>query len=190
MTYSKNILKAHGLLSTDDLINGCDWYLDAKQFCTTISEKYSIDFLKVAGIVSALSPACNWEQNKKDAESFIMHLKYLSDYIPVVCTYGNNAYKSEIIFNSNGNKNDIATILLGKSGYKTKSFFLNMIGEFNEVTIDRHILKAVNFKEKCLTKKRYYSLVTEFKKVAEKVRISPMDLQAAIWVNYKRLNTI
>ena len=190
MSYGHTISRLVKKLNDSDIINGLSWYPIAREKSLEISEKLGVDFLKTAGVISALSPAVRWEINLKDAENLLFYLVNDLDHIPTVSTYGNNVLKAIKIFESDGKKETISNILLGKSGFKTKNFFLNIIGEPQAVTIDRHILSALNFKEKSLTKKRYYNLEKAFQRIANNKNYNPMDLQAAIWVYYKRVNNI
>lgn len=177
-------------LNHSDIADGLAWYKTAHNEAHRIAQAWGVDFLKVCGIISALSPSVAWNTNLKDAEKMIAHLVYKQPP-PVVSTYGPNMFKAIDIFDSEGDRETIEKILLGVAGWKTHSFFLNISGlDENSVTVDRHVLKAIGFSEKSLTKNRYYDIVGKFKRKAKKMKVAPMDLQAMVWVNYKRLNNI
>lgn len=178
----KNIKLIYKNTTIGEKINGENWYFEARQFAAKVSNDHKVDFLKVCGVISALSPSVQWDVNKFQAENLILHMIY--GQRSICSTYANNVLKAEQIFRSDGTKKAIEKILLGKVGFKTLAFFRNISDEnSNDVTIDRHILTAIGFDKPSLTRKRYYEIEGKFKRTAKGLGITPYMLQAIIWIN-------
>src|SRR5690348_11108139 len=107
--------------------SGKDWYRQGHSWACAVAEKYSL--VTVCGIISALSPATNWEQNKRDTINLIKGTKGYK------CgTYGGNVAKARQILKTGIPK------FSRKTGAKTYNFFHNLLEPDNSafVTIDRH----------------------------------------------------
>jgi hypothetical protein len=169
-------------------MHGITWYVDATNECARISDTYSVDFLKVCGMMSALSPGVSWEVNIKDCESLVACLVNGLER-PTLSTYPNNISKAVDIFNSDGSHDTVFAMFDKKnSGWKTKSFYLNMSGRsLSAVTVDRHILSAMGYTDN-LNKSVYHAIERKFQRKARQLKINACDLQAVVWVNYKRIS--
>jgi len=180
--------------SDTEKIEGGNWYKEANTYAHHLSDLFGIDSpCKVAGIISALSPAVNWERNKVDAHNFIALAINDDAMSGNYGTYKNNVWKALEIFNlDRATKSNVGTILRGKTGYKTESFFYNIYDlDSQEVTIDRHAIKGANNVYEggsvALTEKRYRDSEKAYQKVAKKYNLKPYQVQAIVWVTYRRL---
>lgn len=180
--------------SDTEKIQGGNWYREANTYAHHLSELFGIDSpCKVAGIISALSPATNWERNKVDAHNFIALAINDDAMSGKYGTYKNNVWKALEIFNlDRATKSNVGAILRGKTGYKTESFFYNIYDlDSQEVTIDRHAIKGANNVYEggsvSLTEKRYRDSERAYQKVAKKYNLKPYQVQAIVWVTYRRL---
>ena len=85
----------------------------------------------------------------------------------------------------------VSGLILGKSKIsKTYSFFCNILtGDSQNVTIDRHAFRiAVNSMkadEICITEKRYRNMVKAYQIAADKLNLSPSQLQAITWISFR-----
>ena len=77
-----------------------DWYVDAYHFATDLSEKYDISPVKVALLISAISPQQKWEKNK---------VKQYNTIYKTICKYKNSLYKN---IKENKRKKDSFIILM------------------------------------------------------------------------------
>lgn len=193
-TQTKHIEALLNGASDTEKIDGGNWYKEANTYAHHLSELFNLDSpCKVAGIISALSPATNWERNKSDAHNFIALALNGDAMSGKYGTYKNNVRKALEIFNlGNPNKKSVGTILRGKTGYKTESFFYNIYDlDSSEVTIDRHAIKGANNVYEggsvALTEKRYRDSERAYQKVAKKYNLKPYQVQAIVWVTYRRL---
>lgn len=171
--------------------SGLNWYNDANEFCTKIAEKYSLPLDRVCGVVSALSPGTNWEQNKKDAVNLIEAFLGLSDRKFKFTTYGQNVIKAQRILEETTRNPE--TFFNLKTGAKTYNFYFNILNpqDANYVTIDRHAYRIATGKEyKAITPKQYAEIAEHYKRAAKKLGVSPAQLQAALWVDYRKKQSI
>jgi len=72
-----------------------DWYFRVNEYCQTISETYSVPLIKVAGIMSALSPNNTFASNVKSLEAFLRTKGNCK-----VSTYNGQKIKALTILNS------------------------------------------------------------------------------------------
>lgn len=171
--------------------SGLSWYDDANEFCTKVAEKYSLPIDKVCAVVSALSPATNWEQNKKDSVNLIEAFLGVSKRKFKFTTYGQNVVKAQSILEETARNSE--TFFSLKTGAKTFNFYHNILNpeDANYVTIDRHAYRIATGNEYVrITPKQYRLIAEHYKKAAKKLGITPARLQAALWVDYRRKQSI
>ena len=198
--YKANILNLFNRCTPDEVRANRGWYNEAHQFAQRIAEKYSMETFVVAGIIAAISPAVNWEQNKVDAEAFISTFKRTSNVPNGICTtYRNNVLKALKIAKTDVSNRDLAiktiySILLGKQkqGNKTASFFMNIA--FPEypahVTIDRHSYRVAMGGEGergaiRVNIKAYREISNAYLKASKQTTLTAVELQAVTWCKYK-----
>ena len=179
-----NILNIYSLSTIEDKK---DWYGIANDFANQLSVSYNIPIQKVCGVIAALSPMKNWEENMRIAELFIAdgvakHTKLFSK-------------KAKDIIESSGDVNDIVDIL---NGNKIISFFLNILNPetSKNITIDRHALSvALGYRVKdkdlkSLTNNQYEFFVNCYSLAAEEIGISGLLMQSTTWTTQRKLNKI
>jgi hypothetical protein len=183
-----NLLNCYKRASDDVVNQGKEWYEKAFYLCSTLSCKYNVPKDKVAQVIAALSPATNWERNKKDAEELIKayyHRGYAGCLATTVCTYGANKRKAIEILCGRGQ-------LTLDTGLKTYNFYMNILNPMDEnfVTIDRHAYsillgdKAKRGSVK-LNIHSYKRAAKIYKSAAKKLNLTPNQLQAITWVQYR-----
>tara|TARA_R110000796_G_scaffold90118_3_gene193814 strand:+ start:1541 stop:2167 length:627 start_codon:yes stop_codon:yes gene_type:complete len=198
----KHIEKIYNICTDIEKSEGLNWYKEANFYSLHLSELFKLDSnIKVCGIISALSPAVNWERNKIDAHNFLALASKQASNKTILSgkfgTYKNNVLKAIEIYNLvNPTAEKIASILLGKTGFKTMSFFYNIynLKNTNIVTIDRHAVKVANNIYKgggvSISKKQYFNTQKAYIKTAKKLSIKPYQLQAVVWVKYRQLRNL
>jgi hypothetical protein len=158
-----------------------DWYFQVNDYCKTISDTYNVPLIKVAGIMSALSPNTTFALNVKSLENFI---KTKGDC--KVSTYGNQKIKALAIYNSSDDitVEEIKTIL---GGLKTQAFFDNIYRPevSQDVTIDLWMIRHFKIKGS-LTPKRYKDASNKIKKLAKELNLLPHQVQAKLWVDIRK----
>ena len=193
-----NILQIYNQATDDELINGKQWYCQANQLADLMSVKYNLTVIQTAGILSALSPGTNWNQNIIDANHLCTLLNENKDIRSiVVTTYGNNRDKAyQIYCCPEYTEKQVFKLLLGQSKTvnKTSSFFLNILHPdcADILTIDRHSIRVnLGITEHisiALTEKRYLLLASAYKQASLKLNISAIELQAITWLIFRRLH--
>jgi hypothetical protein len=173
----KNILAILNLATAQEVAEGTVWYTEAHHFCLTNAERFGLRVEVVAGIVSALSPATDWERNKSDALQVL-----LGNRSHGYGTYGPNVEKAFRIRDTSAGE-DISGFFLAP---KTFNFYHNIVNpnaaEF--VTIDRHALSVAmgaTRADKAVKLTEYRELTKAYKKAADKAGLLPADLQAITW---------
>jgi hypothetical protein len=162
-----------------------NWYFDIHDYCKTLSEVYDVPLIKVAGIMSALSPNNTVRSNVISLEKFLRTKGNCK-----VTTFNQQKEKALTILNADDNITvEQVKVILGEkkdSGLKTKAFFDNIYRPHtsNEVTIDLWMIRWAKI-EGSLTPKRYRETAQKVKDLANKIGILPHQLQAKIWVDIR-----
>ena len=193
------IINVYNQATPGEMEAGKLWYSSAYRICLHIANKFNCPITKVVGVVSALSPGTNWNQNIADAHNLILAWYHLIDPAEVVVTtYGANKRKAIRVLNLNSSDSeDIERLLLHKSKInKTGSFFWNILrySDREHVTVDRHAIRIALGPEyldnACMTEKRYRTTVEAYKIAAKGLNLRGNELQAITWCAYRRLNHI
>lgn len=191
---AKRITKVYALATDEQYKAGKDWYFQARFIANHIANKYNVPFVKVCGVIAALSPATNWVQNIADTCNLCYAWSEDLDLEKVVVTtYGNNKRKAAAILGLKGIGIDsVEKLMLGNSKVsKTASFFRNILtGDSVDVTIDRHAVRIAlgnpkNADSICMTEKRYRNVRDAYRIVAEKVGLSASQVQAITWIAFR-----
>lgn len=162
--------------------SGIDWYRQGHTWALSVADKYSLSLVTVCGVMSALSPATNWEQNKRDTVNLIARKRGYK------CgTYGNNVSKAREIL-----KHGIPLFNV-KTGAKTYNFFHNLLEPDNSafICVDRHAYTiATGEPYTGLHFAKYRKVADMYVKAAKKIGILPNELQAVLWVDYRTKENI
>ena len=139
-----------------------NWYFEVNNYVRLLAEMYDLPIIKVAGIMSALSPNTTFALNVKSLEKF---LKTKGDC--KVSTYGSQKNKALKILNSH----DLVSIgevkeILG--GLKTQAFFDNIVRPetSQDVTIDLWMIRWAKI-DGSLTPKKYRDASNKIKDLAK-----------------------
>lgn len=176
-----NMQKVYSLSTEEDLMYGKGWYERANLFCLALSEQYKVDEMKVAGVLSALSPQKEWSHNKALTEEFLRTNGRISRHTSM------QSGKARKILHYAKNERDVEVCL---GGLKTINFFNNIFkpGDRKYVTIDRHhIYLSIGWDAQSCTPKQYEFLKENTIIFANQLDIIPNELQSILWVCWKRL---
>lgn len=184
-----NILKVWKLSLDSDRY---DWYMDANVFAKSIASDGSEAATKIAcGVIAALSPVKTWEQNMKLAQQVLQagattgHMKMFMDKALAI---------QALALDSEDIDGQILTIL---SGRKIQSFYTNIAypEQSTHVTIDRHALSiALGYwvteeEYSGMTAAQYQFFRDCYIHAADSISVSPLLLQSATWVVWRRIKT-
>lgn len=165
--------------TAQELSDGLSWYARAGEFCSILGAETGFKAEHVAQVVAILSPQIDWEQNKRNAA--------------VLATARSTEVK---FFATQAQKEKALAALSGEyklsvSSRKTYSFAENISDPASlRVTVDRHAVQAaLNDAEVIdlrITDKRYREVEAAYQAVAKKHGLLPYQVQAIVWVTYKR----
>lgn len=171
-----------------------DWYKSANDWATNNAihwvkfnqvEKEPNLIPKIIGVIAALSPMKRWEENLRLTYLMMTTKKKVGH--TSICNQ-----KALDIINSDGSDESILGILKGN---KISAFYLNIRYPNKEdcITIDRHALSCllgywVDDKDyRGITKSQYEFFVQVFQWTAKSLEISPIILQSATWVRWRKI---
>lgn len=189
---AKNVLKVYQRASEGDMVAGKLWYRTARETCFNLASQYKVldregkpDFVKVAGIVAALSPQQGWKVNLAQAAQCLKTKKFRSHTRA-------NCEKARRIF-----KGEEPLKVLG--GHKVRAFFRNIVaggetGLLGGVCVDRHTLSVCLGRETTPEDQQHLSnrvslqreCQNAFKLASIKAGLLPSELQAITWITYRR----
>lgn len=169
------LLKVLAHTTEDEYREGKLWYSKSRRECRAEARRLGIPFIQYVGVVAAISPRKGWPDNIPDASRWIEKGDRVST--------GSNLKKCREILTTT-NRDKILKIL---NGPKVTRFFLNLYSRrYRVVTIDSHAYAALGWEGK-LNKSNLRKARDEYKRVATLTGIKPYQLQAIIWLTYKRI---
>lgn len=184
-----NILKIYNQTSEDERY---DWYQEANDYAETIARKmgawnYSgklLNIKRVCGVIAALSPVKSWSENKRVAKQLIEtgECGHMKQFVG----------KAKRILECDGSDEAILAILNGR---KISAFYLNIAypNKANNVTIDRHALSVAlgywvtDEDYRGMTANQYNFFVQCYVLAAMKAEVSPLIMQSATWVKWRKI---
>lgn len=182
MTHTRNIMKAYRSATPQDHAEGMAWYDEAKAFAASLDN----DVARAAAVIAILSPMTSWPQNVDKARR-----AYDGDRTRL--GFHANRDKVSRILDNGEDYRDVLT------GPKVTSFFHNIMGSPDHVTIDRHAVdiaigKPLSNRERAvwlgvknravLTEAYLRSAVIASRESG--MTIAPYQVQAATWVWWRK----
>jgi len=178
--YTHNVLSVYNL-AVKQGYQDTSWYDAARIVLAEIAESFDMVLSDVAWIAATLSPHLSWELNKQSTIAF------LSSWYGIPCNFSNAAYGK--------NTQKCVSYMLGEidgmpSGPKVSAFYLNLLGDYSALTIDRHAMRIALFGTWKVTEetgdmapsKNEHRLITKaYENVAQMLGISAVELQAITW---------
>lgn len=175
------ILHAFDNASASDMAEGERWYETARITAQALAAGTSLSVSHAAGVIAALSPRVRWETNVAAAATMISHAGIGGRVMPSVAGYNRNCEKAWMIANG-VSPSDV----LG--GPKVTSFYANIMGDEQAVTIDvwaARVAEGISNKN-APSGKRYTNMVDAYRMAARARNVSPMVMQATVWVYVRR----
>lgn len=190
-----SILRFYALASLAEIQDGLTWYEEANKYSRELASRFGITLQQAVGLIAAFSPQAGWVENKRYCVSFL--------YAP------NSRVRSQVqtdkakLILTLSSEGDIYNALSTRNAaYKTKAFFLNILNHDipTDVTIDRHAIasciqhpdnvSALDASYGHLTKLQYDFFQSCYIKAAKELNILPQQLQAIVWVTYRRIRKL
>lgn len=190
-----SILRFYELSSIEEIKDGLTWYAEANSYAKELAIRFNISISQSVGIIAAFSPQSGWIENKRYALTFL-YTPNLRVRSQVQTDKANHILKLT-------NETDIYNALsICDKAFKTKAFFLNIANPDvdGDVTIDRHAIasciqhpdnvSALDGSYGHLTKPQYEFFQRCYIKAAKQANILPHQLQAIVWVTYRRIRKL
>lgn len=163
------------------------WYYEVNTHCSMLADKHNVPLIKVAGMMSVLSPNVTFVQNIQSLERY---LETGGDC--KVSTYSKQKVKADVIYNSCDDiTEDEVKAIIGK-GLKTRAFFENIYRPETSmaVTVDLWQVRWAKAKrlipaKGVLTEKRYHIIANSIVRRAKKLGMMPHEYQAITWVEIR-----
>ena len=179
---SRNLDYFFNLATPEDVKQGKRWYKEANQFCIDTAKEYNTDPLKVASVVSALSPRNRWEQNLIDAKKVFQAIQEGKEAEEIkVCTFHKNKFKAFELAKGN--------IFITEDSPKTYNFVRNIAHlDPTALTVDIWHIRACLKQFKSIStaqigKVAYKQIKALTIKKAQKLGLKGYEYQAIIWLS-------
>ena len=133
---------------------------------------------QAAAICAVLSPRVTWKENITGVRKMHKAARERLRVCPVVAGTRRNVYKAWQIAQAG----ESAAALV--SGPKVSSFYANLRGDYNRVTIDVWAARAAGVSDSVMThldRRRYTALVTAYRLAAMDCGHTPAQFQAIVW---------
>ena len=164
-----------------------NWYKNAN---IKIKKEYGKDSVLFSGLIASTSPRFSIKRNintakaiyqdfkKEDKKTFVKNaIENKQDFLKrykIINSHFNNIIR---ILNFNYDDKKIPIL----SGLKVNSFFQNLIGNYEAVTLDIWMIRYFNYNKAYLTIRPYKIFTRIIRKLAEKENLKPCELQAILW---------
>ncbi len=151
---------------------GADWYPAARREARRLARQYNHGLVPVVGAIAALSPRKRWTANITAAESVLRGQRPLA-------TFYRSYDKARRIVDWGEHPE---TVLRGP---KESSFYRNILGDTDTVTIDSWMLRSAGWPRDTVSPKQYRDIAEALTAAAGTLDVQPRTLQAALWLQAK-----
>lgn len=174
------ILRHYDNASASDANEGAVWYAVAQRFAEALTAGTRLSLAQAAGVIAALSPRVRWLTNMH-AASMIVDAALAGAPEPRVAGLSTNRAKAWAI--ACGGE---PLSILG--GQKVRAFYANIMGDENEVTVDVWAARAAlgEFATDRIPTGQYNAIADAYRIAADARNVSPMVMQATVWVYIRR----
>lgn len=163
------------------------WYYEVNDHCTMLAKRHGVALIKVAGMMSVLSPNVTFVSNVKSLEAYLE-----TEGNCTVTTFYKQKLKADAIYNlSDDCSEDDVKAIIGK-GMKTLAFFENIYRPHTSkaVTVDLWQVRWAKMlglipEAGVLTDKRYRIISEYITAKAEELKMMPHEYQAITWVEIR-----
>jgi len=168
-----------------------DWY---KQSSDKLKKRYKGDYALMAGLIASTSPRFTVKRNINTSKAIYADFKKLGKDNFIKNALDNKAdfLKTYKLINAHFNNIirvltfDFASEKLPKlSGLKVNSFFENLTGNFEAVTLDIWMIRYFKYNKDYLTIRPYKMFSRIIRKLAYKEGLKPCELQAMLWTKIR-----
>lgn len=172
---------SHALRS--DRLVGREWYPTAHQIVCEWAHTYERSIANVSCVIASISPQCDWPRNLIIADETLQghNAPSIGGALPA------NLRKAQRVRDER-----LSTLIdVFPGGPKVNSFAANLAGDYSIVTVDAHALQAAldDVTSVRTLKWAAYAVVSAaYVQAAKRLQLQPAELQAIVWVTWKRLH--
>lgn len=175
----ENLIAAFERATADDLAQGLGWYELARDIADSFD---GVTREQGAGVIAAMSPMMSWGANITIARRLIA--RYVAGKPQPLSGFGlgANVAKAWAIL-----RGEAPLVVLRAP--KTRSFYQNIMGDPDAVTIDRWAVRAAEGDPThpgTVSNAQYGRYADAYREAAVELDVHPRELQAAVWVYYRR----
>ena len=176
-TLVNRVLRTFNEATDADLEAGAKWYSEAQNLARDLASMgegahYDVTVEQAAAVIAHLSPRTSWTRNVLAATTLVATGNAISGLI------GRN-FDNALDVLETGYSDPVETF----GGPKTRSFYLNILGDTDEVTVDVWAARVVGVDEATLARKGVYEVIQEaYRAAALKVGVAPATMQATTWI--------
>jgi hypothetical protein len=185
-----NITRHLKAATDDDIYQGENFYPLAHFAATETARNCRMSISCVADVTAILSPFNKWNDNQQQAAALCFAHAYNRDpderaaaiaKIPFT-TFPANVEKAVRRLQNNMNEKGTGPFISPLKAPKTYSFSENIQGRLRMVTVDRWILRAINYPSDTITHLEYTRICKVFQNYADtRTDYEPATLQAIVW---------
>lgn len=176
--WESNIRKVYAAADADALQAGGEWYAAAADAL----RPYTVDGgglwtrEQAAAVCAVLSPRIAWKENLKGVQRMYQAAADGNRVCPPVAGVRKNVERGWYIAQTG----DVSVV----SGPKVSSFYANLCGDFQRVTLDTWAARAAGVPASCthIDRARYQRLQRSYQRVAAEYGHAPAVFQAIVWV--------
>lgn len=189
----RRITRAYRQATPQDRATGLGWYAEAQRVASVIDP---VNPDRAAGVTAALSPRCQWSTNVVFAERVIAAADAGRPCPPVSTT--DNRRTAWMIATGTTPLDALGTVShTGRvvSGHKVRSFYANITGDHNAVTVDAWAWAVATGQwrthpqngqripqEANMTGREYEQIADAYRRAAAILGVTPRECQAVVWV--------
>ena len=174
---TKRLLKLYRQADEVALIDGRGWYHAAHAECVDLAERVGLSLETVVAVVASLSPGLRWQRNVSAAERCIA--RYFGDVSAA------DAFRLRMVGTHYGRPIRAAYQCLRDgsepTGPKVLRFYRNILGDENEITLDRWALRAAIGREVPSGPVERRAVWAAYENAARIAGETPRGFQAVVW---------
>lgn len=185
MSYIENLMDCWAVADK----SGLDWYARAREQCQAIANEFMVPLETVVWCIATLSPGVPWDNgaNIESAQGVLAIHFFANNNGYSIRAYGANVRKC--LEYLEGKRSGLP------SGPKVSAFYRNILGDWSQVTLDRHAIRAARQGVQNLDAASGVQDVSTIERsaildaylhCAEVAGVTPAQFQAAVWTLFNK----
>lgn len=183
-TQRRRILAAWQSATHEERIQGKEWYPTVYEWCAENARSLDVPTVNLAGAFAWMSPGV--DTNKCYSMTLDLASAWergIYDTPLKIHAYG--GYFEAMALDCLDGYLDSLRITPDVKSYKVRSFFANIIGDDEKVTVDRWAARIAGCEKDLLSGGAYIQVADNYRKVAEKLGMPAYELQAVTWITMR-----